>query len=342
MTILNLMLGKGRGGLEQAAIDGAEALRLGGIDALTLITPGAWAEAPLAAAGLPHESLANANRFDPFAIWRLRRTAKHAHATAVLCHGNRALSLALKALKGRVPIIAVAHNPSTRRFGRADLCFAVTKHLAAHLTSGGAKQVIHIPNMVRVPPRMERPAMRTPPVIGAMGRLDYKKGFDVFIDALAILAQRSIPFRATLGGEGAEMEALQKRVQAYALDSQVELVGWVKDKAAFFDGVDVFVVPSRQEAFGLTLVEAMAHRVPVVTSDAFGPREIAHHGEDALVTEHGDAEQLADALVQLLGDPALATRLGDAGRALVEREYTMQAMATRLQAALAPYSGAHE
>ncbi len=342
MTILNLMLGKGRGGLEQASVDYAEALQLAKIDALTLITPGAWAETSLVTAALPHETLANANRWDPFATHRLRVIAKRTKAKAILCHGNRALSLAIRALKGRVPIIAVAHNPATRRFGNADMCFAITNHLGAHLKSGGAKQVIHMPNMVRVPPRMQRPAYRTPPIIGAMGRLDYKKGFDVFIDALAILAEKKIPFRAKLGGDGAEMEALQKRIRAYAIDDRVELIGWVQDKHIFFDSIDLFVLPSRQEAFGLTLVEAMAHRVPVITSDAFGPREIAHHGEDALVTEHDDAEQLAAALIQLINDPATATRLGDAGRALVEKQYTMQAMANRLQAALTPYIGAHE
>lgn len=337
MTILNLMLGKGRGGLEQAAVDYAEAMKLAGIDVLTLITPGAWAETPLVAAGLPHESLANANRFDPFASWRLRRIARRVNATAVICHGNRALSLALRAVKNDYPIIAVAHNPSTRRFGRADMCFAITNHLAAHLKSGGAKQIVHIPNMVRMPAQVKRPPYRTPPVIGAMGRFHYKKGFDIFLDALAILAQRGIPFRAKLGGDGEELEALKRRIRAYAIEDRVELVGWVQDKHIFFDSIDIFVVPSRVEAFGLTLVEAMAHRVPTITSDAFGPREIAHDGVDALVTEHGDANQMADAMVKLIGNEPYAAELAEKGRALVEKEYTIEAMGARLRAALQPF-----
>jgi glycosyltransferase involved in cell wall biosynthesis len=337
MTILNLMLGSGRGGLEQAAFDYAEALAHVRIPSLSLLSPGAWVEAPFTAAGLAHETLPNIARWDPRAILRLRQLAREHKARAIICHGNRAISLALFALKGRVPIIAVAHNYSTRRFSRVDACFAITQHLATHLRKGDAKQISLMPNMVRIPASVQRPAFQTPPVIGTLGRFQHKKGFDVLLDALAILAQRGIAYAARIGGDGAEQEALIKRAEAYGILDRVTFTGWVKDKDVFFEQLDLFVLPSRQEAFGLTLIEAMAHSVPVVTTDAHGPREIAHHGKDALVIPHSDPEAMADAIATLLSNPATASRLGAAGRALVEREYTLEAMGQRLQTALQPY-----
>jgi glycosyltransferase involved in cell wall biosynthesis len=77
--------------------------------------------------------------------------------------------------------------------------------------------------------------------------------------------------------------------------------------------------------------------VPVVTSDASGPSQIVHHGIDGLIFPKNDAQALADALQSLLLDPARARAMGDAGAGLVAREYSMEAMAKRLQTTLAPY-----
>lgn len=335
MVILNLMLGKGRGGLEQAAIDYAEVLQATAIPAITVVSPGAWAQAPLAAGGLPHETLANFARWDPLAVLRLRALVARTQATAILCHGNRAVALALTALKGRIPVIAVAHNASTRRFARADHAIAITEALAAQLRAHVPVTVIA--NMVRVPALPSRPPMRTPPVIGSMGRLHPVKGVDQLLDALAVLAQRGVAYQAVIGGDGDELASLRNRAQAYGIDDRVHFAGWIKDKEAFFDSIDLFVLPSRQESFGLALLEAMAHQLPVVTSDANGPREIAHHGTDALVVKRGDADAMADAIAALLASPSLATTLGRAARALVEAEYTPAAMGSRLHALLAPY-----
>ena len=337
MTILNLMLGKKRGGLEQAMLDYAEALAEAGIASLSVISPTAWVEAPLVTAGLAHQSLSNFGGWDPFAARALRKLAAQQQARAIICHGNRALKLALKACKGRVPVIAVAHNTNTALFLHADACFGVSAHIAAHLAKSSLPNVTLMPNMVRIPPHTKRPPYRTPPVIGAMGRLIPKKGFDVFIEALALLRARGVAFHAVLGGEGEQLATLETLIAAHGLDAQVTLPGWVSDHHAFYAQLDCFVLPSRIEAFGLVLTEAMAHQVPVITSDAEGPMSIVHDGVDAVVTPRGDAAALADAIAALLRDPARGRALGEAGRALVERHYTKQAMAARLKAALRPY-----
>lgn len=335
--ILNLMLGKQRGGLEQAVLDYAEAMQAAAIPALTVISPQSWIETSLVAAGVPHESLYNFAKWDLLAVLRLRRLAERTKARAVVCHGNRALLLALKALEGRIPIIAVAHNYSVRHFRRADVCFAITEHLATHLREAGVQHVHPLPNMVRITAPATRPAFRNPPVIGSMGRLVVKKGFVTFIEALAILQQRGIAFAALLGGDGDQHERLTSLIAGYGLQEKVRLMGWVKDKTAFFDAVDVFALPSKHEPFGIVLLEAMAQGIPVVTTDAEGPREIVHPEVDALMTPRGDAPAFADALARLIADAAFAHHMGEAGQRHVTETYSMHAMAHRLQTALAPY-----
>ncbi|MES2984119.1 MAG: glycosyltransferase [Pseudomonadota bacterium] len=340
--ILNLMLGKKRGGLEQAALDYAEALAHAGIRALTVISPGAWVEAPLVAARVTHESLPNHARWDMLAVWRLRRLAKRTGARAIICHGNRALTLALIALKGRIPVIAVTHNYATRRCARADACFAITTHLAEHLRAAGVTAITAMPNMVRPHTPAPRPPFRHPPVIGSMGRFVMKKGFDTYLHALAIVKAQGVAFRAILGGEGERADALSAYIEHYSLESHVELRGWVKDKNAFFEEIDLFVLPSLHEPFGIVLLEAMTHGVPVITSDAEGPREIVRHGVDAIVTPRGDAQALAEAIITMLDDEAQARALAEAAQQHVAQHYSLAAMATRLQTALAPYITPHE
>ena len=337
MTILNLMLGKKRGGLEQAALDYAESLAMAGLPALTIVSPGAWIEPQLANAKVAHESLIARGNWDLFAVLRLRALAKRTQATSVICHGNRAISLALQALSGRIPVIAVAHNYSTRRFAKADACFAITRHLKEHLATNGAQNIFIMPNMVRLPEARERPHFRTPPVLGSMGRFVAKKGFKHYIEALSILRGRGVAFRAILGGEGEEGEAIAELITRYQLQDVVTLTGWVQNKAAFFDALDIFVLPSMMEAFGIVLIEAMSYGIPVVSTEAHGPREIIHQGVDGILFQSGDREAMADAMEQLVTDPARAGAIGRAGAALVAREYTMHAMADRLKAALAAY-----
>lgn len=339
MTVLNLMLGTKRGGLEQAALDYAESLSHAGIPALSVISPSAWVEAMMVAAKVPHQSLRNHGRVDFFARMRLRALAKKTNATAVICHGNRALNLALWAFNGPEwpKVIAVAHNYKTKRFAKANHCFAITEHLAAYLKTTGVTNISLMPNMVRIGATAQREPFRTPPVIGTMGRFVAKKGFIHFIEALAVLHSRDIAFKALLGGDGEEADALTERIARYGLEGNVERTGWVQNKSAFFASLDIFVLPSLHEPFGIVLIEAMSVAVPTISTDAEGPSEIIHHGVDGILTPRADPEKLADAIAQLMANPEHATALGAAGAAMVAKEYSMDAMASRLQTALAPY-----
>jgi len=332
MTILNLMLGKGRGGLEQAGADYADALAHAAIPTLTITHPDAWVNASLT--GVPHITLKHFASWDPFAILRLRRIAKETNATAVICHGNRALRMALTALKGRVPIIAVAHNYSINRFVKADHVFCITRDLIEEMVHRDfpRAQITHMPNMVRIPTIAPRTPFRSPPVIATMGRFVEKKAFDLYIDAIHLLKERGIQFKAILGGDGAEAPLLKER--ANGLEDVLTFSGWVKDKDQFFHGADIFVLPSHHEPFGIVLIEAMAYKVPCVTTDSEGPCEIVHPNKDALLTRRGNATEMADALEELITDETKAKALAAEAFTLVSSTYSIDAMASRLKTAL--------
>lgn len=354
MHILNIMLAQGKGGIEQAALDYAEALTHAGHMVSNVFVPGGWAASYSAssiegAGGMTHDSgtdrvggnintvhLAHLGEWDPIAAWRLKRICQTLQPDAIICHGNRAIGLALKAARGCIPIIGVAHNYKIKRFHKLDAAFSITQDLCAQLEVTGLQKqrIFHMPNMVRAPEHQpERASFHSPPVIGTMGRFVLKKGFDVFIKALTILDERGIDFRAIIGGDGQENTSL--RAMANTLpSSKLTFKGWVADKQVFWDSLDIFVLPSRHEPFGIVLIEAMAQGLPCITTLSEGPSEIITHDHDALGIAIDDATALADSLAHMIAHPHEAGTMGKAAHATVTSRYTLKHMATRLDNAL--------
>jgi glycosyltransferase involved in cell wall biosynthesis len=263
-------------------------------------------------------------------------------ATHVLCHGNKALKLATHtAVRAGLPgckVVAVTHNYSLKHIRRVDHVLALTGDLAraARDAGVGAGQLTRIGNLVRVPAKLPsaRSAWRDPPVIGSMGRFVAKKGFEVFIEALALLAAQGSDFRAVLGGSGEEERVLKDLAASRGLDGRLQFAGWVDDRQAFYDGIDIAVVPSHHEPFGIVVLEAMAQGLPVVSTASEGPSEILADGQGGQLVPLRDPQALADALAALLADPVAARQRGSAAHGLALRTWDIRPAADRLVAAL--------
>jgi glycosyltransferase involved in cell wall biosynthesis len=146
----------------------------------------------------------------------------------------------------------------------------------------------------------------------------------------ALLRERGRHFRAQLAGDGPEAQSLRARAAERGLADLIEFPGWITDKHTFFEGLDVFCVPSLHEPFGIVVLEGFAHGRATVVTDAEGPRQIARDGIDALIAPRNDPAGLADALERLLDDPALRHRLGAAALATVRERYELSVVAERL------------
>ena len=305
---MNAMLGRGLGGLEQALLDYNDALGRSGHEIHALIHPEAAIRPALEARGTVWHGLLNYGAWDLIAAVRLRLLLRRLRPDACIAHGNRAMSLLRQA--GAHPLIAVLPNYKMKCHGAAAV-FYPTLDLKRYAQVQGVADMClhHVPSMVDVPPLPPRRERRQPPIIGAMGRFVAKKGFVTFIDALGRLRAEGTPFRAMLAGDGPERVALGRRAAECGLQGMLTFPGWVDDKPEFFASLDVFCLPSHHEPFGIVLLEAMAHAVPIVATDSEGPAEILRDGTDAVMVPRGDAGRLAEALGALLADPDRADRL---------------------------------
>ncbi len=162
------------------------------------------------------------------------------------------------------------------------------------------------------------------------GRLEYEKGVQTLLAALQDVRRRCGPTRLFVAGVGTYSDELRREVRRLGLRRHVRFTGFLADRELrlHFGAADVAVVPSIYEPFGLVAVEAMACGTPVVVGDTGGLREIVADGS-GLSFPPQDADALADALVRVLSDDALAAALVTRGIERARDRYDWGAVARR-------------
>ena len=170
----------------------------------------------------------------------------------------------------------------------------------------------------------------------SVGRLVDKKGFDVLVDAIALLLERGVEVSAAIAGESGDQEArIRQRVTTAGLDDRIEFLGTLSQAELFaeYRRSSVFALACRitddgdRDGIPNVLMEAMAAGLPVVSTSVSGIPELVDHGVNGLLVPPDDAEALADALWRLAKDPALSHRLGHAGEITIAEHFDGEALA---------------
>ena len=198
---------------------------------------------------------------------------------------------------------------------RFDAVIAVSRQLGDHLrgTWVRSKRLHVIPNAWndRVPvadPSEARRRLKLPAkgvVVGWVGRLIPIKGADVFLQAVGQLT--ALPLTISVIGDGSERARLEEIARTVGLSDRVRFHGTVADAARYMSAFDVFVLSSRSEGTPVTLLEAIAAKVPVVATSVGGVPDVVGSAEAMLVPPE-DPHALAEAIHSVIQDPAAATR----------------------------------
>jgi glycosyltransferase involved in cell wall biosynthesis len=211
----------------------------------------------------------------------------------------------------------------------ADAVVALSAAAAGELGRDyGARVAAVIPNGVPLPPTA--PARRDAPDAGGgvvlfLGRLRTRKAVAVLLVALARVRRQAPGARLVVVGDGEQRRALEAQVRALGLADAVELAGALGRAEAqhWLARADVLCLPSTYEGFPMVILEAMAAGLPVVATAVAGVPKAVRPGETGLLVEPEDATGLAVALLAVLGDPARARAMGEAGRRLVADRFTI-------------------
>ena len=189
----------------------------------------------------------------------------------------------------------------------------------------------------------DRHGLGDAPVICCVSRLTLRKGQDQIIRALPQVADEVPDVRFLIVGAGPDYERLRSLARRKEVDDRVVFAGEVayEDLPAYFRAGDVFAMPCRTrkwglevEAFGAVFLQASAVGRPCVAGDSGGAPEAVVDGETGLVVDGTDRHQVAEAILRLLTDPERAAKMGAAGADRVHREFTWDALASRLRGLL--------
>jgi glycosyltransferase involved in cell wall biosynthesis len=169
------------------------------------------------------------------------------------------------------------------------------------------------------------------PLIAGVGRLHPQKDFSLFLEVAARLAHGNPALRFVIAGEGPEAAMLRAKAQALGIAERVRFAGHVADMREIYAAADMLLLTSRYEGTPLTVLEAMAMRVPVVASRLDGIAEALTDGEDGFLVAPGDVDGFAERVGALVEDGALRRRMADAARRKVEAGFSSRAMAAAVE-----------
>lgn len=297
---------------------------------------------------------------DPFFLLRMVRLMRsdppqvvHTHLFKSDFHGRLAARLA-----GVPVVISTLHNNDVwannffmgRTYGAtsrwADRLIAVSSEVKAfHLekTAVPEGKVLVIENGVDVAAfdgyekqaqaiRAEFGISPNASVLGIIGRLKPQKDLPTFLQAAVEILRARPDTRFLVVGDGPLLPELQAQAQALGLLPALVFTGMRKDVPAILASIDILVLSSLWEGLPVILLEAMAAARPVVSTAVDGIRGVALPEETALLVPTSSPSALAQACLQLIGDPQRARQMGAAGRGRVLENYSLDAMINRISA----------
>ncbi|HYS78280.1 MAG TPA: glycosyltransferase [Candidatus Dormibacteraeota bacterium] len=299
---------------------------------------------------------------DPFCLLRLR--ALVARGRQDLVHTHMDVADFYGALAGRLggahAVVSTKHAPDEFRSRRTwkrypflllerlayemdDAVIVVSRDLASFL-----EETEHLPRRKMVIighgvdgaapalPRAEaRAALGLPaldPLIGSVGRLSREKGHTFLLRALPAIVTAFPGAGCVLAGDGPSRRDLEDEARGLGMSDRVVFLGHRGDVPAILSALDLFVQPSLYEGFGMSLLEAMAARLPIIATRVGGIPEVVDDQVAGLLVPPADAAALARAANALLGDRGRARRLAEGAARLVVERHSMASVAARVDA----------
>lgn len=167
------------------------------------------------------------------------------------------------------------------------------------------------------------------------GRLASNKGLKNLVDAMPqVISEFKDTTLVLVGEDEGQRKMLEERAEKLGIKDKVVFTGHITDDEMFkssYSACDVFILPSEYEAFGLVLLEAMACEKPCVATRVGGVPEVIDEGKNGLLVEYGNQDQLARAIIELLGDEPKRKNMGRAGRERVKDNFTWPKIVDQLE-----------
>ena len=350
MKILHVETGRHLYGGPQQVIYLARALRDMGHDNLIVCPPGSGIDNAAREAGIAVRNLFCAGDLDlPFA-YRLTQFIGQIKPDIVHCHSRRGADVlgGLAASFADVPAVVSRRVDNTEmrlvaalRYRPFRRVIAISEAIARELRERGVEEerlaiIRSAVDVTRFEQGGDCAAFRkdygVPDdalLIAAAGQLIPRKGHRYLLQAAAELGADHGEFRVLVFGEGYLRNQLQTQAEALGIADVVTLAGFREDLDDYVGCFDIFAHPALAEGLGVAALKAAAAGVPVIGFEAGGLGEAVVHDETGILVPAEDTDALRRAIAQLMDDERLRTRLGQAGKKRMQKDFSIATMAEK-------------
>lgn len=334
------------GGLEKLLVEFA---RLVDRERFTLRFVGLGCRGVLAddieACGWPATALDEPEGLHPGLVFRLARRLRRWRADVLHTHDDRAhLYGTFAGRLARVPrIVHTRHGRSPDVSRRQKILLTTAARMIDHFVCV-SEDSARLAVQQGIPPGRVRTIcngidVRRFPYVGphpngpavVVARLSPEKGIETLLHATTLVVRADPAFQLEIAGDGPSMISLRKTMVELGLEGHVRFLGQVRDVSALLARAGLFVLSSLSEGISLTLLEAMASGLPVVTTRVGGNPEVVADGENGFLVPPQDPRALADALLRLRRDREACVRMGEIGRRDVETKFDIRRMVSEYE-----------
>lgn len=337
-----------RGGQNQVLVT-VLGLRSAGHRAMLVAHPGGELRRR-AEEGLELLPFAPRTEMDLTAAWRLSRAIKTLQPDVIHAHDPHGVAMAAMARSmstqpKRAPLVAARRvdfrlkgNALSRwKYEQVDLFICASEAIRRILLSDGVSadravtvhEGIDLARVASASEALLHDELWLPhgsPVVGNVAALVPHKGQRHLIDAAALVLRRVPDARFVIAGEGELRESLEQQVKHLGLEKHVFFTGFRTDVLSLIKAFDIFVMSSITEGLGTSLLDAMACGRPIVATTAGGIPEVVDKDVTGLLVPPRDHHAMADAIVKLLDDDQMRTRMGEAGIARANAMFSAERM----------------
>jgi glycosyltransferase involved in cell wall biosynthesis len=306
------------------------------------------------AQGVPVKLLAFRGDFDPFTISRLAWFMKRERIDVVLTNMDKELRLGglaakIAGVRAVIPRRGIDYPLKNRWRYRFAYNVLATQIIANSEATRQAllrnapwldpQRIEVIYNGIAIQPflqpserhlRKEWNVPKEAPLLGFAGQFDERKGIDVLLAAFGRIHRQVPQARLVLVGRGPLQEMIESEVRRLNWGDAVLLPGFVDDVVAVMQAIDILLLPSLWEGFGIVLIEAMAAGKPAISTNTSSMPEIIADGQTGYLVPPNDAEKLANRAIELLQNPELCEQFGNAARRRVAEFFTLERMIEQL------------
>ncbi len=345
-TVLHTESSTGWGGQENRTLRESIGLRDMGARIIVLCQPGSVLGERASDHGIQVEFCRMKKSYDLVAVKDILKLIRTEHVDVINTHSGRDSFLAGIAgrMSSRRPVIVRTRHLALPITSRASYSLiphrvvTVSRYVRRYLISKGLRpeRVVAIPtgiDLERFDPDRETGDIRQElgikpdiPLVGTVAILRTKKGHHVLLDAIPKVLKRVPDALFLFAGNGPQHQNLSNRIQELGLSDHVMMLGLRDDIPGLLNSIDLFVLPTLQEALGTSFIEAMAMKKPVVGTAIDGVSEVIRDRINGLLVRPDDPASLADAITRLLKDREKAATMGNRGREIVLENYTTDRM----------------